>query len=104
MMGMSCVSGLARNCPTSPSSSDRKSTRLNSSHDQISYAVFCLKKKKNKTVPTSSEQIIRVRASSHSLPELIILILSHHPMRVQRTPGPVGVRTEESVSIVSNII
>src|SRR5206468_11291256 len=27
---------------------DRKSTRLNSSHDQISYAVFCLKKKKNK--------------------------------------------------------
>src|SRR2546421_9110785 len=28
------------------SSLDRKSTRLNSSHDQISYAVFCLKKKK----------------------------------------------------------
>src|SRR3989440_69775 len=30
------------------SSLDRKSTRLNSSHDQISYAVFCLKKKKKK--------------------------------------------------------
>src|SRR5216683_5201559 len=29
-----------------PSAPDRKSTRLNSSHDQISYAVFCLKKKK----------------------------------------------------------
>src|SRR2546421_7805761 len=28
---------------------DRKSTRLNSSHDQISYAVFCLKKKKINT-------------------------------------------------------
>src|SRR5688572_32554671 len=28
---------------------DRKSTRLNSSHSQISYAVFCLKKKKHKT-------------------------------------------------------
>src|SRR2546428_10113972 len=28
---------------------DRKSTRLNSSHDQISYAVFCLKKKKAAT-------------------------------------------------------
>src|SRR5206468_10558665 len=27
---------------------DRKSTRLNSSHDQISYAVFCLKKKKKR--------------------------------------------------------
>src|SRR2546422_2532294 len=33
---------------------DRKSTRLNSSHGYISYAVFCLKKKKtNKTTPTS---------------------------------------------------
>src|SRR2546428_6389927 len=29
------------------STRDRKSTRLNSSHDQISYAVFCLKKKHN---------------------------------------------------------
>src|SRR5688572_33491607 len=29
-------------------SEDRKSTRLNSSHSQISYAVFCLKKKKKK--------------------------------------------------------
>src|SRR5206468_5258942 len=32
--------------PTSSAAPDRKSTRLNSSHDQISYAVFCLKKKK----------------------------------------------------------
>src|SRR5256885_5648377 len=30
---------------------DRKSTRLNSSHLVISYAVFCLKKKKNYTTP-----------------------------------------------------
>src|SRR2546430_9685958 len=30
---------------------DRKSTRLNSSHSQISYAVFCLKKKKQKPPP-----------------------------------------------------
>src|SRR2546427_9482041 len=30
---------------------DRKSTRLNSSHSQISYAVFCLKKKKISTSP-----------------------------------------------------
>src|SRR5438445_3652104 len=29
---------------------DRKSTRLNSSHANISYAVFCLKKKKNKQI------------------------------------------------------
>src|SRR3712207_8579337 len=32
---------------------DRKSTRLNSSHANISYAVFCLKKKKKKSVDTT---------------------------------------------------
>src|SRR2546430_8691715 len=37
--------------------SDRKSTRLNSSHSQISYAVFCLKKKKTHT-PHDASQII----------------------------------------------
>src|SRR5206468_4585035 len=36
---------------------DRKSTRLNSSHDQISYAVFCLKKKNNKKNQTRKAQI-----------------------------------------------
>src|SRR5258708_29090472 len=35
--------------PTSPSRLDRKSTRLNSSHQIISYAVFCLKKKNSKS-------------------------------------------------------
>src|SRR2546428_7689544 len=35
---------------------DRKSTRLNSSHDQISYAVFCLKKKKKKTTRSPRTQ------------------------------------------------
>src|SRR5438445_2245133 len=35
-------------CPAHPGP-DRKSTRLNSSHANISYAVFCLKKKKKKT-------------------------------------------------------
>src|SRR2546430_12585307 len=33
---------------------DRKSTRLNSSHSQISYAVFCLKKKNNDTLYVSA--------------------------------------------------
>src|SRR3712207_8536773 len=32
---------------------DRKSTRLNSSHANISYAVFCLKKKTNQNTPTA---------------------------------------------------
>src|SRR2546427_912012 len=35
---------------------DRKSTRLNSSHSQISYAVFCLKKKKKRTNTIASLQ------------------------------------------------
>src|SRR2546430_11336276 len=35
-----------------PAHLDRKSTRLNSSHSQISYAVFCLKKKTTKTYTT----------------------------------------------------
>src|SRR2546421_5157170 len=38
---------------------DRKSTRLNSSHDQISYAVFCLKKKKKNSMRRYSEQSLR---------------------------------------------
>src|SRR5688572_32238901 len=36
---------------------DRKSTRLNSSHSQISYAVFCLKKKKKKKNNNSSHYL-----------------------------------------------
>src|SRR5258708_24155668 len=34
---------------------DRKSTRLNSSHQIISYAVFCLKKKKSRIMPKNTE-------------------------------------------------
>src|SRR2546428_9261930 len=41
--------------------SDRKSTRLNSSHDHISYAVFCLKKKKkNKTELLKKHRTMRM--------------------------------------------
>src|SRR5690349_23303221 len=35
---------------------DRKSTRLNSSHVEISYAVFCLKKKKEKKLPVKQSE------------------------------------------------
>src|SRR5438270_7214411 len=38
---------------------DRKSTRLNSSHSQISYAVFCLKKKKKKKSITCASKCER---------------------------------------------
>src|SRR5438874_9974242 len=39
---------------------DRKSTRLNSSHVEISYAVFCLKKKKNKIQNNINNILIQV--------------------------------------------
>src|SRR3989440_2134378 len=51
-------------------SSDRKSTRLNSSHDQISYAVFCLKKKKNRKKHWER----KTRRNKHSEIETIELI------------------------------
>src|SRR5688572_32005133 len=38
---------------------DRKSTRLNSSHSQISYAVFCLKKKKKKIKKDNTKKKIK---------------------------------------------
>src|SRR5690606_40803847 len=49
-----------------PTSEDRKSTRLNSSHVKTSYAVFCLKKKNaNKATPASQTVSHRQRAQAH---------------------------------------
>src|SRR2546426_7132631 len=45
---------------------DRKSTRLNSSHLVISYAVFCLKKKKMNRLRCSSRKPIRGRRTSRT--------------------------------------
>src|SRR2546421_9401757 len=45
---VSDVDGFIGNVIESQKQGDRKSTRLNSSHDQISYAVFCLKKKNHR--------------------------------------------------------
>src|SRR2546422_6093891 len=48
---------------------DRKSTRLNSSHGYISYAVFCLKKKKIKhdTCPHTSQDDTQSPGNSHNI-------------------------------------
>src|SRR5690349_22886853 len=54
----------------SMSNADRKSTRLNSSHVEISYAVFCLKKKK------SREQVLRPNAHPTRLRSHRDLLLS----------------------------
>src|SRR2546427_6092160 len=45
---------------------DRKSTRLNSSHSQISYAVFCLKKKNNNPHTVASDAREQPRQGAHS--------------------------------------
>src|SRR2546427_5054666 len=49
-------------------SGDRKSTRLNSSHSQISYAVFCLKKKKKKKKRSGiEEEKIKMKESANAV-------------------------------------
>src|SRR5438270_5744570 len=58
---------------TAARSSDRKSTRLNSSHSQISYAVFCLKKKKkNKRykLPTYGQRYTHLQQGPTNLTEV----------------------------------
>src|SRR2546430_7006303 len=61
---------------------DRKSTRLNSSHSQISYAVFCLKKKKTTAILPSKSSIkyplyfnLRQTTYQPSLPSLSLSIV-----------------------------
>src|SRR5688572_32170758 len=49
---------------------DRKSTRLNSSHSQISYAVFCLKKKKKKKTQDTYMAQLHLDTLVDSLTEL----------------------------------
>src|SRR2546430_8379653 len=68
-----CAWTWGRDPPTCGSSSrtDRKSTRLNSSHSQISYAVFCLKKKKNNVKTQDIESKIISNTSSLSLSRII---------------------------------
>src|SRR2546427_9569000 len=50
---------------------DRKSTRLNSSHSQISYAVFCLKKKK-------SNDMTRIRHHTMPVAAALLAVLRSH--------------------------
>src|SRR2546430_12642447 len=52
---------------------DRKSTRLNSSHSQISYAVFCLKKKKTYTTCANVSPYL---ASCDTVPRTVVHLVS----------------------------
>src|ERR1039458_9638535 len=69
---------------------DRKSTRLNSSHLGISYAVFCLKKKKIHTPPSTGRPIHSSMESSASRPT------RHAGPRPQTAPARVSSRVDRA--------
>src|SRR5687768_17764997 len=50
---------------------DRKSTRLNSSHGYISYAVFCLKKKKKEIVSNAENDNANTSRRLHAVPSVV---------------------------------
>src|SRR2546427_838504 len=60
--------GLGHDVAVPAGGQDRKSTRLNSSHSQISYAVFCLKKKKIKYLHLRYGTLTYYRCSDFDLP------------------------------------
>src|SRR3954449_10671970 len=57
---------------------DRKSTRLNSSHTLISYAVFCLKKNKGDLVAAEQDSVIRPSASPQTGEHVEYALLPTH--------------------------
>src|SRR2546430_4048208 len=60
---------------------DRKSTRLNSSHSQISYAVFCLKKK------NTAQALFLITGTSHPTPALADRLQPARSMAVRSSVG-----------------
>src|SRR3989440_4510171 len=85
----------ARRSPPRRCPADRKSTRLNSSHDQISYAVFCLKKKKIQVVVAFDIQTTRHKTThnhtSHYVPGTIstpYVALQTQPLRSAHVKTP----------------
>src|SRR2546421_2277633 len=59
------------------SARDRKSTRLNSGHDQISYAVFCLKKKKHTSELQSRSDLVCRLLLEKQNPHTLSLYTTH---------------------------
>src|SRR2546428_4126868 len=83
---------------------DRKSTRLNSSHDQISYAVFCLKKKTNNNVHLprlAANAILTVYPCNHlTTTDALISITLSNPIH-SMCPGDSGALTVNTIHIDS---
>src|SRR2546421_1492060 len=85
-------------CPPG-TAGDRKSTRLNSSHDQISYAVFCLKKKKKIKVV---HMVVFVKETANSEKQHSVLTLQY---AVGRPIPPTTITlTEVFMSTAASII
>src|SRR5438270_1828992 len=78
--GSRCAIECATVAPDTGMTVDRKSTRLNSSHSQISYAVFCLKKKK--------ETAIRLSACSLRAQILVAELLPAAAWQSELAKGP----------------
>src|SRR3712207_7155314 len=70
---------------------DRKSTRLNSSHANISYAVFCLKKKENRVKHKEVDVAI-------ALPQFVLWLVDESPFGDELAPSGLGQVAEHSVN------
>src|SRR5438876_5777618 len=73
---------------------DRKSTRLNSSHPSISYAVFCLKKKKkkkNSKTKFKNSQLL-------NLQNAVDLTAPTHPPNIPISPSPTNAHISTAIS------
>src|SRR5256884_3911013 len=75
--------------PTARTRTDRKSTRLNSSHGYISYAVFCLKKKKQKILHPS---VLLNLPQTHTI-----------PTAVAADPAPANGRLHELIALTPQL-
>src|SRR5256886_8867101 len=87
-----CISPLRKVLTYGFDTLDRKSTRLNSSHSQISYAVFCLKKKKQRCTLTLSPA---ARSRKNTPPSSAVLLVLNQP---PHTYSPLTVSTSRAPS------
>src|SRR5438132_3974881 len=69
---LDAIAGLVRELERAAGAQDRKSTRLNSSHTVISYAVFCLKKKKKTQRNQESGQ--KTNSSDHTARHMLRVV------------------------------
>src|SRR2546422_305948 len=91
--------GLAYRASLSETNTDRKSTRLNSSHGYISYAVFCLKKKKTRPTTTEAHRHIHEKDTTEAIVVMTVLDTMRQVLGYLST-GDSSNRTKESTTVV----